>query len=330
MTATAVVRTARISAAVICAAGLAILAWVFAGLIREFSDAAVLAVGLELPVVVTGYWLARLLRPVRPPSRLWSAAAVLWGATAATGCAIFANQGLTTIWAKGAGITFASNWGAALTAPLNEELLKVSGVAMIVLAVPGMIRGPLDGMVFGALAGLGFQVMENVTYGLNAIAQFGATNPPQAVAISAFVRVVITGLGSHWTMTAVSGAGIGFLVSRGARRGWLPAAGCLATAMGMHLFFDAPGPATAVKVFVNFAIAGGLYVWLRLRYRTRARSALAARIAAGGLSGSEAADLLSRRGRRLAYYRAARDERPALAERQRQLVAEIDQTASAS
>jgi RsiW-degrading membrane proteinase PrsW (M82 family) len=231
MTATAVVRTARISAAVICAAGLAILAWVFAGLIREFSDAAVLAVGLELPVVVTGYWLARLLRPVRPPSRLWSAAAVLWGATAATGCAIFANQGLTTIWAKGAGITFASNWGAAL----NEELLKVSGVAMIVLAVPGMIRGPLDGMVFGALAGLGFQVMENVTYGLNAIAQFGATNPPQAVAISAFVRVVITGLGSHWTMTAVSGAGIGFLVSRGARRGWLPAAGCLATAMGMRL-----------------------------------------------------------------------------------------------
>ena len=329
MSAIAVARATRVTAAVLCAAGLAILIWSFSGLIREFSGAAVLALCLELPVAVFGFLLLRRLRPVMSPARFWSAAAVLWGATAATGCALIANQGLTTIWADRAGITFASNWSAALTAPLNEELLKLCGVAIIALAAPGVIRGPLDGMAFGALTGLGFQVMENVSYGLNAIAEFGATNPPQAVGISAFVRIVFTGLGSHWTMTAVSGAGIGFLVARGGRRGWLPAAGCLLTAMAMHLFFDSPGPATAIKVAVNLAVVTVFYLWLRRRYRATAKRSLAAWLAAGQVSPGEAAGMLSRRSRRLAYYRASRgDERDRLVSRQQQLVAAIDRVAA--
>jgi RsiW-degrading membrane proteinase PrsW (M82 family) len=199
-----------------------------------------------------------------------------------------------------------------------------------VLAAPRIIRGPVDGMVFGALTGLGFQVMENVSYGLNAIAQFGATNPPQAVAVSAFVRVVITGAGSHWAMTAVSGAGIGFLVSRGARRGWLPAAGCLAGAMAMHLFFDSPGPATAVKVLANFVIVTLLYLFVRRGYMARMKAALAAQVNAGRLAGSEAASLLSRRNRRLASYRTPRGhDRELLAARQRELLAGLDDIASA-
>jgi RsiW-degrading membrane proteinase PrsW (M82 family) len=329
MTAAALARTTRLTAAILCAAGLAVLLWSFAGLIREFSGAALLAACLELPVAVVGYFLFRRFRPVRSPSYLWSAAAVVWGATAATGSAVLANQGLTSIWAKGAGITFASNWSAALSAPLDEELLKLCGVALIVLAAPQVIRGPLDGMVYGALTGLGFQVMENVSYGLNAIAQFGATDPPQAVAISAAVRVIFTGAGSHWTMTAVSGAGVGFLVARGARRGWLPAAGCLLLAMAMHLFFDAPGPATAVKVLANLAVVAALYLWLRHRYRARAKTALAGRVAAGEVSADDAASLLSRRNRRLAYYRAARGaDRSQLVSRQRLLLEETDRAAS--
>jgi protease PrsW len=327
VSADAVIRATRISAALLCVIGLSVLVWTFSGLIREFSGAAALAVGLELPVLVVGFWLLRRLRPLRSPSRIWSAAAVVWGATAATGCALVANQGLTTIWADSKGIAFASNWSAALTAPLNEELLKLCGVAVIVLAAPGVIRGPLDGMVFGALTGLGFQVMENVSYGLNAIAQFGATNPPQAVGVSAFVRVVFTGLGSHWTMTAVSGAGIGFLVARGVRRGWLPAAGCLITAMAMHLFFDSPGPSTALKVVLNLAVVTALYLWLRRRYRVRAKQSLAMWTAEGRIGDWEAASVLSRRNQRLAYYRAAREHREVLTERQHRILDEIDRTA---
>ena len=113
---------------------------------------------------------------------------------------------------------------------------------LIVLAAPRVIRGPLDGMIYGALVGLGFQVMENVTYSLNFIPLTGATNPGAAVALSAVLRVGLTGLGSHWAMTAVAGAGVGYLAARGLRGGALPAAACLAAAMGMHLLFDAPGP----------------------------------------------------------------------------------------
>ena len=225
---------------------------------------------------------------------------MIWGATAATGCALEANQGLTGLWAKAAGVAFASNWSAALTAPVNEELLKAAGVALIVLAAPRAIRGPLDGMIYGALVGLGFQVMENFTYSLNFIPLTGSTDPGAAVAISAALRVVLTALGSHWAMTAVAGAGVGYLAARGLRGGARPAAACLATAMAMHLLFDAPGPdlAIALKVLLNFAVVLALYLTLQRGYRARARAALARRVASGAVPAVEAPTLLTRSGRR--------------------------------
>ncbi len=167
------VRAVRITAAALCVFGAAVLLKEFYRAVVVFPGAALLALALELPLLVAGWWLLRLARPLRSPSRLWSAAAVIWGATAATGCALLANQGLSALWAKGAGIAFASNWSAALSAPLNEEILKLCGVVMIVLAAPRVIRGPLDGMIYGALTGLGFQVTENLFYGLDNIIQSG-------------------------------------------------------------------------------------------------------------------------------------------------------------
>ena len=81
-----------------------------------------------------------------PPPWIWSGAGLIWGGTAAAGCALLANQGLTSLWAKSQGTQFAENWSAPLSAPsLNEEILKLCGVVMVVLAAPAMIRGPLDG-----------------------------------------------------------------------------------------------------------------------------------------------------------------------------------------
>ena len=236
------IRSVRGTAVLLCLLGAGLTGWAFHRVPEVFPGATVLAAVLQLPLLFLGWWLLRLARPLSAPARTWSAAAVIWGATAATGSALSANQGLTGLWAKGAGVEFASNWSAALTAPVNEELLKVSGVVLIVLAAPRVIRGPVDGMIFGALTGLGFQVVENFTYALNMIPLTGATDPAQAVVISAFARVGLTSLGSHWAMTAVAGAGVGYLAARELRRGALPAAACLAVAMAMHLLFDAPGP----------------------------------------------------------------------------------------
>ena len=294
------VRWVRGTAALLCVVGAGLMAWAFHRVPAVFPAATVLAAVLQLPLLFVGWWLLRLARPLSAPVRTWSAAAVIWGATAATGCALEANQGLTGLWAKAAGVAFASDWSAALTAPVNEELLKAAGVALIVLAAPRAIRGPVDGMIYGALVGLGFQVMENFTYSLNFIPLTGSTDPGAAVAISATLRVVLTALGSHWAMTAVAGAGVGYLAARGLRRGARPAAACLATAMAMHLLFDAPGPdlAIALKVLLNFAVVLALYLTLQRGYRARARAVLARHVAAGLVPAIEAPALLTRSGRR--------------------------------
>jgi RsiW-degrading membrane proteinase PrsW (M82 family) len=321
-------RAVRITAAALCIFGAGVLIWAFHRSPAVFLGATLLAVVLQLPLLIIGCWLIRLARPLRAPSRLWSAAAVIWGATAATGCALLANQGLTGLWAKGEGVTFAANWSAALTAPLNEEVLKLAGVVMIALAAPLAIRGPLDGMIYGALTGLGFQVIENVTYGLNSIPDTGATDPAHAVAGSAALRG-LTAPGSHWTMTAVAGAGIGYLTARGLRRGALPAAACLATAMAMHLVFDAPQPAILLKVLINFVIVTSFYLRLRRSYLAGARAALSAQVAVGTIPNGEAAYLLSRRGRRR-WQHSARPgpDRELVAARQRTALASIEESAA--
>jgi RsiW-degrading membrane proteinase PrsW (M82 family) len=322
------VQAVRITAIVACTFGTIVLAWQFFGYLKIFPAPSLLAAGLELPLLLAGFVLLRLARPVRPPGLIWAGAAVTWGGTAAAGCALLANQGLASLWAKGAGSRFASTWSAPLSAPLNEELLKLCGVLMIVLAAPVMIRGPLDGWIYGALTGLGFQVVENVTYGLNSISLSGATDPADAVTNSFVVRVGQAGLGSHWTMTAVAGAGLGFIVLRvrGSDRGSVQkGAACIAAAVIMHLQFDAPYLPLFLKVIINFLLAGGLYLVLSNAYLDRARAALAASVAGSLATPDEAAGVLSRVQRRRQLWRLpAGRERELARARQQVLLAHID------
>lgn len=322
-------RIVRLTAAVLCMFGGAVVIWVFFQYILVFPAPAVLAIVLELPLLVAGFLLLRVLRPVRNPPLLWSAAATVWGGSAAIGCAVLANQGLISLWAKTAGVGFASNWSDSLSAPLNEEVLKLCGVVMIVLAAPGLIRGPLDGMVFGALTGLGFQAVENVTYGLDGIVQTGATDPVRAVTNSFLVRLS-TAVGSHWAMTAVAGAGVGYLVLHGrTRRGVAGAVAGLAVAMGMHLLFDAPHPIIGIKVTVNFIIVAALYVWLNESYRARARAVIRRYALAGFLTEDEAAGLLSRSGRQRALRHAGSDgDRDAVRAQQQDVLESVEAEAA--
>jgi protease PrsW len=320
------IRAVRITAAALCLLGAGILSVEFSRYLSVFPGAATLAVALELPLLIVGFFVFRWLRPIRAPALIWSGAALVWGATAAAGCALLANQGLISLWAKTEGVGFASNWSAPLSAPLNEEVLKLCGVVMVVLAAPRAIRGPLDGMIYGALTGLGFQVVENVTYGLENIVESGATDPDRAVTSSVAVRVGTTGIGSHWTMTAVAGAGIGFLVVRRRRReGLALAIVCLLAAMAMHLLFDAPHPAVLVKVVVNFLIVAAAYLLLRDSHLTTAREVAAACEASGTISPADAAAAISRRSRRRDLLRAQPGpERDRVAARQQKVLAIVE------
>ncbi|MFF3751686.1 PrsW family intramembrane metalloprotease [Streptomyces sp. NPDC002018] len=297
---------------VLCLLGAVLIVLDFAAVVRVFPGSALLALVLLGVTAGVGVAVLQRVRPFRPAPRLWAWSGVVWGATAATGCAVVANGGLQNIWFKTAGIDFGARWAAALTAPLNEELLKVSGVALIGLGARQLVRGPLDGFFLGAFTGLGFQVVENWTYAMNSILSSGGVNGTADVVQSFLTRVVLTGLGSHWAMTGVAGAGIGFLLAHDARpahRRVVPAVLCLLTAMAMHWFFDAPllgsVGGVVVKTAVNFVIAAGFCLTLRHRSRRRARAFLSS--PRTPLS----ADLLTRRSRRRALGKVPPALRPA-------------------
>ena len=101
------------------------------------------------------------------------AAAFSWGGLVATSLALSGNQAIFGLASKLGSPDFAGRWGPALAAPPTEETLKILGVVVLVLIARDQFDSPLDGMVYGALVGLGFQVVENFIYCINAIALAG-------------------------------------------------------------------------------------------------------------------------------------------------------------
>ena len=105
------------------------LSWQFFRFLVVFPAPAALAVALEIPLLVVGVRAGAAGAAGPCAGTCLVGAAVAWGGTAAAGCALLANSGLIGLWAKGAGIHFAADWSASLSAPLNEEILKLCGVA---------------------------------------------------------------------------------------------------------------------------------------------------------------------------------------------------------
>ncbi|MDA2804294.1 PrsW family intramembrane metalloprotease [Nocardiopsis suaedae] len=322
-------RGPRLAAAVVfvaaCALGGAALVNGLGPMVAAFPAETLLAAVVLAAVSAVGVAVLLRLRPIRPPDGASAAAAVVWGGVAATGCALIANDALNAVWSKSGGTAFAAQWGAALTAPVNEEAVKTAGVVLIAVALPSALRGPVDGLILGALTGLGFQTVENVIYALNSVVAGGATDGALSVAQSLVLRVGVTGLGTHWAMTAIAGAGVGLLAAAqwhpNARRAWA-ATLAVASAVALHGFFDAPVlngtvAGLAVKTSLPFVCVVAVYVAARRSYVRRVRGALVVEGERVGLPRAEALALSSRRGRRAALRQVPASDRPAAAERQR-------------
>lgn len=278
----------------------------FLPVVLAFPGSAVLDLVVLLTSLAVALWVARrILRPVQAPPWAGTWLALMWGAFAACGMALVLNGLLLTAWTEALGLQTAANWAAAYTAPVNEELVKTAGVLLLACVSTRLVRSAADGFVYGALIGFGFQMMENFTYGLNAIGMSGGVDPVAATGQVLWIRILLTGIGSHWAMSAVAGAGIGYLVSASGRtltrRAWV-AVGCLALAMGMHWLFDSPlfgGIAGAIgKPLANFAILVVVYLVVRRRFRTRWAEVAAEEVQAGNLAPIEAETLSRRRSRR--------------------------------
>jgi len=167
-----------------------------------------------------------------------AATGFVWGAVGAVGAfALLANDAVISLYTKAFGASFAHDWGAALAAPVDEELAKGAGVLLLLTLAPQLIRSPFDGLILGAFVGLGFQISEDISYAfIGAADAFGDVG----AAWSTILVRTLTSIPSHWMYTAVFGAGLVWFIGRPdvpARRGLGTV--LMLTAMLMHGLWDA-------------------------------------------------------------------------------------------
>ncbi|MFA1543009.1 PrsW family glutamic-type intramembrane protease [Actinomadura monticuli] len=274
--------------------------------VAAFPAGAIIGFALLTPTLVVGVWVLRRLHPVRSRPLGYALIAVAWGGLAAFGMALPANAAFQAILGKTAGPGFNSVWGASIAAPVDEEILKLLGVAVLALMAPAAVRGPLDGWGYGALAGLGFQFAENFLYVLNTIVLTGATQDANAAFFSFGSRVIGGAWWSHWAMTAVGGAGLGCLLGRASRTSLAVAAGALLLAMALHSWWDAPVlpgvlllPVKGAPILLAAIVA---YRIARRRYLSHFRRTVHAETAKGVLVPGEGHVLAFRKWRRKEWW----------------------------
>ncbi len=179
-----------------------------------FQDAMILAIVVfAILTFVLGWVLNRLDRFQSVPTGL-RLAAFGWGGVAAIGgIALYGNSALLALWNKGQGQVFGEHWGAALTAPFVEEIGKGCGILLLIALAPRLIRSPFDGFIVGGFIGLGFQIVEDVTYGVSSAASAFGANQIVNGGRTILVRTV-TGIPSHWMFSAIFCAGVIWLIGR--------------------------------------------------------------------------------------------------------------------
>ncbi|MQY24820.1 PrsW family intramembrane metalloprotease [Nocardia aurantia] len=216
-------------------------AWVsmISGRYAAYGHAIVIAVELFAIYGAIFWWFTHSIdRYARQPIGAL-VAAFLWGGFGATWqLAATANTALLTLYAKAFGQAWALDWGAGLSAPFTEEIAKGAGLLLLIALGPRLVRTAFDGFILGAFIGLGFQILEDIAYAVNAAAsQFGA-NQIGAELPTIWLRVIF-GVAAHTLYSAVFGAGLIYLIGRPAEpRRVLRGLALIAAAMLLHGVWD--------------------------------------------------------------------------------------------
>ncbi|GAA1293465.1 PrsW family intramembrane metalloprotease [Saccharothrix xinjiangensis] len=171
------------------------------------------------------------------------ALAFAWGGFAATYLAIPANGAIFSLASKLGGPQFGADWGAALAGPIVEETLKLLSVVLLVLVARTQFPTLLSVVATGAVVGLGFQVLEDLSYSLNAAIAFPMDNEVLPVALVFGTRGIVSGIWSHAMYTSITAFGVGYFLTRrhkplAQRLGVAVAA--YAVALSVHFFWNSP------------------------------------------------------------------------------------------
>lgn len=245
--------------------GAALLVPVAFTLAEQMPVAAVIgALGAAVLVAAWTRVLARLPMTTRPAAS-GVLASIVWGGLAATGLyALPANGALFGLLAQTLPVDFVAEWGAAVIAPLTEELAKLLGIVAILLAARHRLRHPVEGAVLGALVGLGFEATELVVYAGNADVMTFGENPVQTATTIVMLREVLLLGFSHMLLTAIAGMGLAWLwpASGAPARRWGKGLSALAFAYGAHLLWNSPLLTEILPRLAGAVVLPVLALWL--------------------------------------------------------------------
>ena len=244
-------------------------------LLGVFSSGVGLVIGLVLGAVYTAV-IVLVLRampiwPVGGAGAAWVLSCLIWG----SGIAILAAYitGLPVIE-----LAQLAGWERAIYSfggAYPEEIGKALGVVVILMTFRGLNR-PWHGLATGALIGLGFEVNENIGYGM-----MFAPLDPSADWIGALLTWglrMVAGPFIHILWTALAGWGIGLaLFSAGKSAAWRArtAGVWLLIPFVLHFMWNYTWDSTAVLVTawaINALILYALSVWIFIKAIRMARS----------------------------------------------------------
>jgi RsiW-degrading membrane proteinase PrsW (M82 family) len=208
-----------------------------------YPVAATGAVALFVLYAVPFVVLLRIIDYLERKPFLLQAAAMAWGGLVATSAAISASTAMQNVLAKVISPQYATEWGPAVVGAGVEEILKVLGVVTIALVARAQINSVVDGFIYGALVGLGFQVVEDIVFAVNAVAVDAGDDRMGPVVVTFFLRGFLGGLWSHTLFTGMAGAGMAFALTQRNRPPLVRGAVCaafLGVAWGFHFLWNSP------------------------------------------------------------------------------------------
>ncbi|HEY7278118.1 MAG TPA: PrsW family intramembrane metalloprotease [Trebonia sp.] len=212
---------------------------------------------LPVPLLVAlVLWMDRL----EPEPRSALAFAFGWGAGIAALTALIVNTAnLEYVTMPALGATTGEYVAATFGAPIVEETLKGLVLIGLLWRRRTELDGPIDGVIYATMVGLGFAMIENVGYYINAL-----VSPERGGIELLGYTFVLRGLVSpllHPIFTSMTGLGVAYAASR--RRGgyWAVALGLLA-AMILHGTWNGLSLFGAAGLAAGYLIMGAVLTGL--------------------------------------------------------------------
>jgi RsiW-degrading membrane proteinase PrsW (M82 family) len=203
---------------------------------------------LPVPLLVAVVLFIDRLEP-EPPGALVFAFG--WGAGIAALSALLINTaGLEYVTQPALGASTGEYVSATFGAPLVEETLKGLVLVGLLWRRRAELDGPTDGIIYAAMVGLGFAMMENVGYYINAL----VTPERGGIALLGYT-FVLRGVFSpllHPIFTSMTGLGVAYAASH-RHAGWAVYVGLL-SAMLLHGIWNGLSLYGTVGLAVAYAI----------------------------------------------------------------------------